>query len=62
MDPIKLLETNLRNLSQSDLAGRIGISPQLLCDILKGRREPNEKVFRFLGIEKRVTYRKANRD
>ncbi len=58
MNPIKLLENSLKNITQADLADRIGISPQLLCDILKGRREPNEKVFRFLGIVKSVTYRR----
>ena len=42
--------------SQSALAAEIGISPQYLNDILKGRREPGETVLRYLGLQKRVIY------
>ena len=42
--------------SQSDLAAEIGISPQYLNDILRGRRDPGETVLRYLGLQKRVIY------
>ena len=42
--------------SQASLATEIGISPQYLNDILKGRRDPGETVLRYLGLRKRVIY------
>jgi transcriptional regulator with XRE-family HTH domain len=42
--------------SQASLAAEIGISPQYLNDILKGRRDPGETVLRYLGLQKRVIY------
>ena len=42
--------------SQASLAAEIGISPQYLNDILKGRRDLGETVLRYLGLQKRVIY------
>jgi transcriptional regulator with XRE-family HTH domain len=57
-DPIAMLKERLTSpdLTQADLATRIGISPQFLSEILKGKRNPSKTVLDFLGLEKHVTY------
>jgi transcriptional regulator with XRE-family HTH domain len=45
-----------RNGSQKVVASRLGISPQYLNDILRGRREPGEKVLKALGYRREVRY------
>lgn len=42
--------------TQKRLAERLDISPQYLCDVLNGRRDP-EWVLRRFGFERVVTYR-----
>lgn len=55
-NPRELLREALRNTKQYELAQKIGISAQNLCDVLREHREPGEKILDFLGLEKRVTY------
>lgn len=55
-DPRELLRTALRHTKQYELARKIGISAQNLCDVLREHREPGEKILEFLGLEKHVTY------
>ena len=40
--------------SQRKLAKDIGISAMFLCDILKGRRDPGEKMLAAMGYKRRV--------
>lgn len=58
IDPIAALKERLASpdLTQADLATRIGISPQFLSEILNGKRNPSKTVLDFLGYEKRITY------
>lgn len=42
--------------TQKDIAARIGISEQYLCDILRGRRMMGPKVLTWLGVERVVMY------
>lgn len=42
-------------------AKHIGVSPQYLNDVLRGRREPGKKILRALGLEKVVLYRATDR-
>jgi transcriptional regulator with XRE-family HTH domain len=57
-DPIEMLRVRLSPLcTQSDLARQIGISPQYLSEILKGRRPPSKIVIDFLDLEKIIIYR-----
>lgn len=42
--------------SQLVLAQRLGISPQYLCDVLAGRREPGGKLLKALGYRRVVVY------
>lgn len=54
-DPIEMMRSRLKELgSQTALAEELGISKPYLCDMLKGRRDPGEKVFAALGIRKVV--------
>jgi len=53
-----LIVTAAKNAgSQKALAQEWGISEQYLSDILKGRREPGNKVLKQLGLVKMVVYR-----
>jgi transcriptional regulator with XRE-family HTH domain len=62
IDPITELNKRLaRGITQKDLAGQIGITPQFLHDILNRRRRPAKAVLAYLGLEQRVSYvRKVN--
>ena len=46
--------------SQKALAQEWGISEQYLSDILKGRREPGNKVLGQLGLVKMLVYREIS--
>ncbi len=45
--------------TQKAFADHLDISQQYLGDILRGDRDPGEKVIKALGFEKVVTYRKV---
>jgi len=47
--------------SQKALADKWGISPQYLCDVLAGRRDPGNSIVKHLGL-KRVVAWKARLD
>jgi hypothetical protein len=47
--------------SQDVSAKRLGISPQYLCDVLKGRREPGTKLLDALGYRRVVMYEQVRR-
>ena len=47
-------------LGQMEVAERIGISNSYLNDFLHGRRKAGKAIQKYLGIERRVTYHKAN--
>lgn len=55
-DVVRLLLRECDKSSQKKLAEQIGISPQYLSDILKGRREVSESVAEKLGFERVVTF------
>lgn len=42
---------------QSAFASRIDVSPQYLCDVLNGRRDPGPAILSALGLEKVEGYR-----
>lgn len=44
-----------RHGSQKEAARSLGISAQFLCDLLKRKREPSDRILSELGLE-RVTY------
>lgn len=48
---VEALRLAIGTQSQVAFAAKIEISPQLLCDVLKGRRDLPEGVLEFLGLE-----------
>ena len=53
----KLLWECHHNGGRSAWASANGVSPQCVCDVLMGRREPGKAILRALGLERVVTYR-----
>ena len=45
--------------SQKAWADTNGLSPQYVCDVLQGRREPGDSILSALGLKKVVTYHAA---
>lgn len=56
--PSNLLWAMTRNEQQKDVAERLGISAQYLCDVLKGRREMSAALALRLGYQREVTFTK----
>jgi transcriptional regulator with XRE-family HTH domain len=52
--PERALIRALKLHSQSELARRAGVSPQHICDVVKGRRRMWPALMAYLGFE-RVT-------
>jgi transcriptional regulator with XRE-family HTH domain len=54
-----------KNLSRSELARRVGITPQYMMDIERGRIIPNEekisKLVEVLGCEEKVLFKLADK-
>lgn len=51
----------LESLNQTELARAIGVSVPFVNDILKGKRAPSGKILTYLGLERVVVYRTAQR-
>ena len=58
-DVVKLLRVRQGMRTQEDFAAEIGISYQLLSNVLLKSRAPGAKILRFLKLRKEVGYRKA---
>lgn len=44
--------------NRSEYARKNGLSPSYINEIIKGTREPGDKVLKVLGLERVVTYRR----
>lgn len=53
------LRRQTRATSQKEVAQRIHMSRQFVCDVLQGRRGVTESLARALGFEREVLYRKV---
>lgn len=59
---VEALRLAIGTQSQVAFSTKLGISPQLLCDVLKGRRDLPEGVLAFLGLEEvKNLYRRKNK-
>lgn len=58
IEPVELIRSKLRNMTQRELADELGISPGFLGDIVRGRRPASDPVVDALGLERVVTYRR----
>ena len=56
VDIIDKLFCMSRRSSQKELADELGISPQYLSDVLKGRREISAQLASKLGYERVITF------
>lgn len=45
--------------SQRNLAKKLGVSPMFICDVLKGRRDPGEKLLSAMGFEREVVVHRS---
>lgn len=58
---LEVIATEIKVVGEQQIAARAwGISPQYLCDVLNGRREPGAKLLKALGY-RRVTIYEALR-
>lgn len=56
----RLLKKQVREIgSQKEFAKQLGISQQYLSDVIKGRRMPNEKILKAMGLEFVPCYRRV---
>jgi transcriptional regulator with XRE-family HTH domain len=55
---IRLMINDRHGGLQSDFAQKNNISSAYVNDVLRGRREPEQKVLDAIGVEKVVTYQK----
>ena len=53
-DVIELLKKHLKDRTQLDFARDLDISPQFLNDLLRGRRDPSEKILTYLGLRRAI--------
>jgi transcriptional regulator with XRE-family HTH domain len=59
MDPIKTeLTQALKTQSQSQLARAMRISPQMMCDILAGRRAYSPRLLKYFGYRRVEVFEK----
>lgn len=56
---VKLIRQRMGTNTQEEFAAQVGISYQLLSNILIGSRSPGQKILKFLKLVKEVSYRKA---
>lgn len=58
-DVRKLIAKRLRGTTQRALAAELGVSAAYICDILKGKRNPGDKILRPLGLSRSRSYSRA---
>lgn len=58
---IELMRKAQGNKSQKDFAAELGISAPYLSDIYKGFRRPGRAILKKFGLQKTISYVKAER-
>jgi hypothetical protein len=53
-DVITLLKKKMGDRTQLDFARELDISPQFLNDLLRGRRDPSDKILDYLGLKREI--------
>ena len=59
IDPVSILMKMTEMSSQADLACRLGVSPSLISDVLRGARPPTRQLLKALGLRARIVYERA---
>jgi transcriptional regulator with XRE-family HTH domain len=57
---LEFLKKQQGNQTAQQFASKLGVSPQYLSDVYKGRRPPGESITSALQVEKRVVYSLAS--
>lgn len=60
-DLLKMLGERVQKVGQSELGRQWEVTPQLLCDVLKGRRKFGTRLLDRLGYEERIIYIRKRR-
>jgi len=55
---VEELKRRVERSSQAKIARRLGISPPVISNIIRGDMFPCGKVLRWLGYERHIVYRK----
>lgn len=55
-DVMRLLQESVNLSSQKQVAVLIGVSPQFINDVLRGRRDPGDKVAGYFGLKRKVVF------
>ena len=58
---IKELKRRVGKTSQKEVAISFGMTPQFICDVLKGRRDMTENLARELGYIRVINYVQVTR-
>ena len=58
-DVVKILRVRQGTKTQEEFAAQIGISFQLLSNVILMSRAPGKKILSFLKLRKEVVYRKG---
>lgn len=58
---LRLMRRDIGAGSQAEYAAVVGVSPQLICDVLHGRRNIPERVLARLSLVEQRVYRKATK-
>jgi hypothetical protein len=53
---LKLLRKQVRASSLGEVAKTLSVTPQYLCDVLKGRRGISDRLASNMGFIRRVTF------
>lgn len=56
---LNLIRGRIGNGTQAEVAKLWGVSPAYLCDVLRGHREPGERILKPLGLKREVRYVRA---
>jgi plasmid maintenance system antidote protein VapI len=58
-DIVNDLRTRAMSTSQRDIARKLAMSPQFICDVLQGRRSVTESLARQMGYSRQVFYERS---
>jgi DNA-binding XRE family transcriptional regulator len=53
-DVVELLRKRLDIKSQTEIAKEIDVTPQFIYDVLRGARQPSDKILAYLGLERKI--------
>lgn len=58
-DLLKVLNERIAGSSQKTVAEALGVTPQLVNDLVHGKRDISERIAKALGYTREIVFRKA---